>query len=282
MGPKDWVLHGVAVAALLNGAGCATPKIGPTFAAKTTDPASSEQIIQATHSAPVPGSAVESARPRNPTVIPAVAAGPAVDNAHAGGAPTLLPPPQLVMSHAAGPEAAAPELTLAEALQLTANANPDLQSALERTRIAEAVLGNARAQFFPILASNTAYQATDNPLRKFTFLLSQGVADPQLLFPLPGSDDIFHTQIHFQHDLYTGGLRLARTRAAEADREASLCSLAAVRNRLVFQVAEAYYRVFQARALVGVRREAVAQVESQLKAVQSRFAANTVVRSDVL
>jgi outer membrane protein len=174
------------------------------------------------------------------------------------------------------------ELTLEEAISMTFHANPDLQSAQERTRIAEEVLANARAQFFPILASNAAYQASDNPLRKFSFLLSQGVADPNTLFPLRSNEDLFHGQLHFQQDLYTGGLRLAQTRAAAAERDAAEFSLAAVHNKLVFQVAEAYYRVFQARALVGVRREAVAQVESQLKAVRSRFAANTVVKSDVL
>jgi outer membrane protein TolC len=183
---------------------------------------------------------------------------------------------------AAGAEALPPELTLEEAIQLTFTANPDLQAALLRTRIAEEALANARAQFFPFLASNTEYQESNNPLRKFTFLLNQGVASPHGLFPLPSATDLFHTQLGFRQDIYTGGLRTAQLRAADADREASVCSLASVRNLLVFQVAEAYYRVIQARELVEVRRENVAEVESELKVVRSRFAANTVVQSDVL
>jgi outer membrane protein TolC len=193
-----------------------------------------------------------------------------------------LPSPHEISPSAAGGETAPAELTLAEAIQLTFDANPDLKSALERTHIAEELLANARAQFFPILAVNEEYQVSNNPLRKFVYELEQGVADPNRLFPQHSVEDIFHNQVHLQQDIYTGGLRLARTRAAEADHEASLYSLAAVRNKLVYQVAEAYYRVFQARALLGVRRESVRQVESQLREVKSRFAANTVTRSDVL
>src|SRR5262249_10331557 len=57
---------------------------------------------------------------------------------------------------------------------------------------------------------------------------------------------------------------------------------AALQNRIVFQVAEAYYRLFQARELVKVRQKSVEQVQEQLKAVQARFKAETAVRSDVL
>ena len=59
-------------------------------------------------------------------------------------------------------------------------------------------------------------------------------------------------------------------------------NLAALQNQLVFRVAEAYYRVLQARELVEVRGEAVAQVEQHLEIVASRFRNETAVQSDVL
>jgi outer membrane protein TolC len=86
--------------------------------------------------------------------------------------------------------------------------------------------------------------------------------------------------MHLAGDIYTGGLRLARTRSAAADTEASRFALQAVQNRLVFQVAEAYYRLFQANALRDVRREAVEQVLSQLRGVQSRVRAGTATRAE--
>jgi outer membrane protein TolC len=207
----------------------------------------------------------------------ALEAAVAQDPPSAKQGPELIHPPREAADAMPGEE-----LSLTDAIGLASAANPDVKSALERTRIAEAVLANARAQFYPTLTAIQEYQVSDNPLREFSYLLSQGVVDPNQLFPLPDVRDNFHTQLHLQEDLYTGGLRRARARAAEADSEAAHYSLAAVRNQLVFQVAESYYRVFQARALVGVRRETVALLESQLKVVQSRFAANTAVKSDVL
>jgi outer membrane protein TolC len=50
----------------------------------------------------------------------------------------------------------------------------------------------------------------------------------------------------------------------------------------MFRVAEAYYRLLQARDLAKVRREAVQQVEQHLKIVESRFRNETAVKSDVL
>jgi len=55
-----------------------------------------------------------------------------------------------------------------------------------------------------------------------------------------------------------------------------------VQNELVFRVAEAYYRLLQARELVEVRQEVVEQVRRHLQMVQVRFQANTAVKSDVL
>ncbi len=176
----------------------------------------------------------------------------------------------------------APELTLEEAIQLTLGANPDLQSAAERTHYAGEVLARARADFFPVLAFNENYQISDNPLRKFSYLLSQGISDPATLFNPSDVVDNFQSQLRFQQEIYSGGLRVARSRSAEADRDAAHHSLAALQNRIVFQVAESYYRLFQARELVKVRKESVKQVEEQLKAVKARFKAESAVRSDVL
>lgn len=50
----------------------------------------------------------------------------------------------------------------------------------------------------------------------------------------------------------------------------------------MFHAAEAFYRLLQAHVLVGVRREAVQQVEQHLQIVQSRYRNGTAVKSDVL
>ncbi len=175
-----------------------------------------------------------------------------------------------------------PELTLQDAIDLTLAANPDLQSAVERTMLAEDLLARARADFFPTLSLSQGFEDSNNDLRKFTFFLSQNQNSPTQLFNLPDTYNNFHTQLHLQHDLYTGGMRQARSRSAEAEREAARFSLQSARNRIAFQVAEAYFRLFQARELVKVREESVRQVENELESVQARFRAQTATQSDVL
>ena len=59
-------------------------------------------------------------------------------------------------------------------------------------------------------------------------------------------------------------------------------STRALQNQLVFHAAEAYYRLLQTHVLVGVRQEAVQQVEQHLQIVQSRYRNGTAVKSDVL
>ena len=193
-------------------------------------------------------------------------------------------------------------LTLAEAIQVALQSSPDLQAAVARTEIAEQTLARARADFFPVLTLSQEYQVSNNPLNVFSYELEQGRlgrltpssiplaisgTPPQLTLPpgllnLPSTYDNFHTQVRAEQTLYNGGLRLARTRSAEAEREAARFGLAAVHNTLVFQVAEAYYRLFQAEELVQIRREAVAPVEEELQAVQARLRAQSAVQAEVL
>jgi len=191
-------------------------------------------------------------------------------------------PPSLPPAAKAETGVGVPELTLVEAIHQTLLANPDLQSATERMRIADEALARARADFFPLLAFNENYQASSNDAQKFSFFTSEGILNPAFLFNPPPVADALQTQVQVRQDIYTGGLRLAQTRSAAAERDSARFGLASVQNRIVFQVAEAYYRLFQARELVNVRGAAVTQVESELRAVQARFRAQTAVRSDVL
>jgi outer membrane protein TolC len=173
-------------------------------------------------------------------------------------------------------------LTLGAVLELTTAANPDLQAAAARTRIADETLARARAEFFPTLTFNENYRVSNNPLQRFSFLESENQFKISDIFSGQTTGQDFHSQLHFQQDFYDGGARLARNRSAEADQDASRFDLAALRNRIAFQVAEAYYRLFQARELERVRREAVAEVESALRAAEARLRAQTAVKSDVL
>jgi outer membrane protein len=176
----------------------------------------------------------------------------------------------------------APALALQDAIQLAFTRNPDLRSAEEQTRLADAVLARARSEFYPQLAVSEAYGLTNNPVNAFSFTLNQAQFSLTRNFSHPPGTDDFHTQLLLQQGVYTGGRRKAQLWAAAAGRNAADYALAAVQNELAFRVAEAYYRVFQAWALVAVRKEAVGQVERHLEMVRARERAGTAVRSDVL
>jgi outer membrane protein len=173
-------------------------------------------------------------------------------------------------------------LTLADAVQLAFDNNPDLRSAEERIRLADALLARARSEFYPTLSASEGYGVTNNPVNAFMFLLNEGQFTLNRDLNHPGTTEDFHTQLLVQHGLYTGGRRRAQTYAAAAGRDAAEFALETAQNELVFRVAEAYYRAFQARELRSVREEAVGQVEGHLEMVRSRERAGSAVKSDVL
>jgi outer membrane protein TolC len=198
-----------------------------------------------------------------------------------GGVPVARDVPQ--PAPARGDEPAAP-LTLGAALQIALAASPDLRSATERVAAADAVLARARADFYPLLRLSEDYGVSNNPQTAFAYELSQGQFNfvPGLDLNHPGNHDDFHTQLHIQQTLYAGGRRLAQVRSAQARAQADAAGLAAVQNELVFRVAEAYYRTFQARELREVRRQAVEQVRRELGVVRARLQAGTAVKLDEL
>ncbi|MFV2068229.1 MAG: TolC family protein [Pirellulales bacterium] len=173
-------------------------------------------------------------------------------------------------------------LTLYDVIGLALRTSPDVGSAMGQLQIADATLDRARAEFYPKLGISEAYGISNNPVQAFMFRLNQSQFQFNQDFNQPKAIDDFHTQVRVAHRLYAGGRRLAEEAAAVEGVSAASHGLAAVQNQLVYHVAEAYYRLLQARELVGVRTEAVEQVRRHLHIVRTRYKAQTAVKSDVL
>lgn len=173
-------------------------------------------------------------------------------------------------------------LTLAAAIRLAFAASPDLESATEQIAAADAALGRARAEFYPRLGVSEQYGVTNNPVTAFMYQLNQAQLSLMQDFNNPRTLDNFQTQVQVQHGIFAGERRLHAMHGAQAQVTAAAMNLGALQNQLVYGVAEAYYRVLQARSLVAVREEAVAQVQQHLQIVQTRFRNETAVKSDVL
>ncbi len=174
------------------------------------------------------------------------------------------------------------ELSLNDVLAAALSTSPDLVTASEQLQLAEAALGRARAEFYPTMGITQEYGITNGPARAFMFQLNQTQLQPTTNFNQPGSQDDFHTQLMLKQSLYTGERRRRALDQAAARRESQVFQLEAVQNQLAFAAAEGYYRLLQAHVLVGVRKEAVDQVQQHLKIVQSRYRNDTAVKSDVL
>lgn len=171
---------------------------------------------------------------------------------------------------------------LANAIRLAFEVNPDLASATAQIAAADAALARARAEFYPRLGISEQYGVTNNPAMAFTFQLNQAQLNPLQDFNNPRTTDDFHTQLRLQHRVFAGESRLHTMHGAAARAAAANMNLASLQNQLVFRVAEAYYRLLQARNLVSVRGEAVTQVQQHLEIVKTRYRNETAVKSDVL
>ena len=173
-------------------------------------------------------------------------------------------------------------LTLSGVINTALNANPDLRSATERIRIADATLVRARAEFYPKLSLTEAFFDTNLAGLAFFLEVMQRRISLTQNFNHPGFVGNFSTFVTLQHNLYSGGRRTAEALSAEEQRRAASFGLAAARNAMVFQVAEAYFRLLQARELMESRSAAVRQIERHVALVRSRYDNGTAVRSDVL
>ncbi|MDX2038323.1 MAG: TolC family protein [Isosphaeraceae bacterium] len=161
-------------------------------------------------------------------------------------------------------------------------ANPDLVSASERIQIADATLRRARAEFYPKLSLTEAFVSTNIAGLAFFLEANQRRLSLNQDFNHPGFVSNFSTLATLQQNIYAGGKRTAETLSAEEQRRAASFALGAVRNELVFRVAEAYYRVVQAGELLKGRSESVRSIERQVELVRSRLDNGTAVRSDLL
>ncbi len=204
--------------------------------------------------------------------------------ASASGMPAALPvqvPPSPAPGGAAG-NASGPGITLSAVIQTALEANPDLRSAEERIRIADATLIKARADFYPKLTLTEAVVDTNIAGLAFFLEVNQRRLSLSQNFNNPGFVGNISTLLTLQYKLYTGGRRTAEALSAAEQRRAAAFALDATRNEMVYRVAEAYYRLLQTREIVKSRSAAVDQVKRHLTFVQSRYDNGTAVRSDVL
>jgi outer membrane protein TolC len=184
------------------------------------------------------------------------------------------------------PAEAARDLTLAQALALAGQQSPHLKAAYHETVAAQAQHDIAAAASLPRIEASETFVNSNIPSRVFGTLLDQGrftQADfsvSKLNHPSPLENYKFGLTL--TQPVYNGGRERLGVALAEVGREAAEESLAAMRQRVLFSVTQAYQDLVLAKTLVVVAREAVQLAQATVKQVESRYAGGLIVKSEVM
>jgi outer membrane protein len=182
--------------------------------------------------------------------------------------------------------AAAPPLTLGEAMLLALKHNPALQAAGMTVETAEADLAKARARFLPTVNFNETYNFSNNPSQVFMSKLNQRVFTGQdfLLNNLnnPNAYGDFRSGLVMRQPLFQAGEAYLGYQQARLGREMAAAYVLSSRQQLLFQVTQAYFGRQLAQAKLVVVQQARRTAAAHLHIARTRFKAGTVVNADVL
>jgi outer membrane protein len=181
--------------------------------------------------------------------------------------------------------AAAP-LTLGEAVLLALKENPGLKAAGLSVPEAEAQVAMARARFLPQVGFSQSFNNSDNPTQVFMSKLNQRVFTEQdfLLNNLnnPGSYSDWRTGLVAKQPIFQAGEAYLGYRQARLRRDIAEFQVLAQRQKLIYQVTQAYFGRQLSEARLRVVQEAKKTAAVNRSLVQSRFKEGSVVRADLL
>jgi outer membrane protein len=156
---------------------------------------------------------------------------------------------------------AAPELTLEDSLALALKNNPSRQQAVSDKDKAAWALEEAKAGRGPTLALNESATRSDGGLE-------------------PGNS--FGTSLRLSWPLYTGGRSEGLVDKAKGGLDVADKGVTKAEQQLKLDTTTAYFAVLQARNMVKVNEQAVANLQGHLDNVRAQFEAGTVAKADVL
>ena len=162
-------------------------------------------------------------------------------------------------------------LSLEACLTLARKYNPALSGATEKIQELAADYQGAKSKFFPRLVLSSYYERM-NPNR-----LSPGGLTTQPLFKEEGLASVLAKQM-----LYDGGQTYYTTRAAKIGAEAQRQEVRRTADEMAFSVAEAFYRLIEAKENLKVVREAVQERQDFAALTEAFYKAGKVTRLDSL
>lgn len=173
-------------------------------------------------------------------------------------------------------------LTLATALALALDNNPDTQIAAARIEQSRAQLDRANGAFLPTVDVYTEYTRGDFPSGYLFKTIDQRQFVNGTDFNDPGIIENFETGVSARMSIFNGGRNVLGRAMAKEDLAISTANAQASKNQVAAQVIHAWYDSLSAREFITIAEESLATVKSQLSIMQVRYEGGSVLKSDIL
>ena len=165
----------------------------------------------------------------------------------------------------------AKRLGIDDAVSTALQKNPEILAAIQQIRLTRGQMVQVRAALLPTLQVNPGYNVQSDTL-----------SNPGFDFGLVNNNQSWNVAIQINQNLWSGWKNQANFSAARLANDSAFYSLRQTIDKVVADTKKLFYDVIFNRALIRVREESVAVLQSQLQDQQSRFEAGTVPRFNVL
>ena len=167
----------------------------------------------------------------------------------------------------------AQRMNIGDAIGTAVSKNPEILSAIQQIRLTKGQLVQVRAALLPQLQAGTTYQ-----------IQSEQLANPsrRAEFGFVNNNEALNVTIQVNQNIWSGWKNQADFSAARLANDSAFYALRQTIDKVVADTKKLFYDVIFNRALIRVREESVAVLQSQLQDQQSRFEAGTVPRFNVL
>ena len=181
-------------------------------------------------------------------------------------------------------KSASQSFTLDQAIDYAIANNPDLQIAIQRIEQADAQLGVALSAFYPQVSAKVGYETSNNPAQVFSMIVAQRDFNSNSIANIndPGYRQNFRPEIVGKVSLFRGGQDYQNSKAAALGIEAAEFERSSIHNALIQAVTATYYAHLAAIEAQKNAQNAIVAIESELKQIQLKHDAGTVLKYDVL
>lgn len=171
-------------------------------------------------------------------------------------------------------------ITLEQALELAQRNNRELQVVELELQQSQAELREANAARLPVISSIASFTRADSAAARIS--IEQQEEDLGIELDASSVSDIFNASVQLTYDAFTSGQRTASIRAAQAAVRASEDNLETELQDLRLEVANDYYGLQQADALVEIAESSVENAEDSLRDTEALERAGLGTKFDVL